>query len=218
MAGMNRRSQRALLLLVLPLVVGLALPSAAPADESPWQLLGELRTALEEAGPITAQFEQTYVPAGFSSGDTERGHLSLWLPRCLRWNYEEPQPKSFLLCDDQVWQWTELEDGGRRYTIDPTEEVGLDLLLVEVDRLRERYVAESTRRDDGTYTIALALPPAAESKFSAEIHFDPVSRRVVGLETLDEEGNRTRFALSDYQPLSHTALFQPPGDREWTED
>ena len=177
-----------------------------------------MRASLEEAGPITGKFRQTYVPAGFESGDTESGHLSLWMPRCLRWNYQEPEDKSFLLCDDEVWSWTAMEEGGRHYRIEPEEEVGLDLLLVDVDRLRERYVAESERRDDGTYTIALALPPSAESPFSAKIHFDPVARRVVGLETVDEEGNRTRFEVFDYQTLSHTALFQPPKDIAWTDD
>lgn len=205
-------------------LVGLALgwalvaSPAILADDSPWQLLSELRSSLESSGPVTGQFRQTYVPAGFESGDTESGHLSIWLPRCLRWNYEEPENKSFLLCDDEVWSWTAMEPGGRHYLIEPEEEVGLDLLLVDVERLRERYVAESERRDDGTYTIALALPSTAESAFSARIHFDPVAKRVVGLETVDEEGNRTRFEIFEYQELSHTALFQPPKDTEWTEE
>lgn len=200
------------------LVCALLASPAALADDSPWQLLGDLRTSLEESGPVTGKFRQTYVPAGFDDGDTESGHLSIWLPRCLRWNYEEPENKSFLLCEDEVWSWTSMEPGGSHYLIEPEEEVGLDLLLVDVDSLRERYVAESERRPDGTYTIALALPPSAESAFSAQIHFDPVAKRVVGLETVDEEGNRTLFEVSDYETLSHTALFQPPKDIQWTEE
>ena len=133
---------------------------------------------------------QTYIPAGFREGDVESGHLSIWLPDCLRWNYEQPQAKSFLLCGEEVYFWNEDESGGRHYRVEPEEEPGLDLLLVEVGRLKERYVAAS----------------------------EPVSMRVVGMEYTDDEGNLTRFEISDYQQLRHTALFQPPQDVEWTED
>ncbi len=207
---------------ILLLALGAALilaPAPAPAS-SPWELLEGLRADLEASGPITGRFVQTYVPAGFTDGDRESGHLSLWLPECLRWNYEEPQKKSFLLCNEEVYFWNEDDPGGRHYRIDPEEEPGLDLLLLGVGRLRERYVARSDKLADGTYEISLALPAAAEGagNFSATIHLDPVARRVVGLEYVDAEGNLTRFEVSDYQKLSHTALFQPPQDIEWTEE
>ncbi len=204
----------------LPLLVVLATamaPSAARAI-SPWELLEKLRDNLQRSGPVTGKFEQTYVPAGFEDGDTESGYLSIWLPDCLRWNYEKPQAKSFLLCGDEVHFWNEGESGGRHYRIEPEQEPGLDLLLVEVAKLRERYVAGNDKLSDGTYEITLALPPDAERPFSARIRLEPVSMRVVGMEYTDEEGNRTRFEISDYQQLRHTALFKPPQGIEWTEE
>ncbi|MEM9593009.1 MAG: outer membrane lipoprotein carrier protein LolA [Acidobacteriota bacterium] len=190
----------------------------AAGATSPWSLLEDLRSGLETAGPITARFEQTYVPAGFSSGDTESGHLSLWLPDCLRWNYEKPEQKSFLLCKGEVYAWSPQEDGGRHYRIDPSQEPGLDLLLVAVPKLQERYVASSERFDDGTYEIELEVPPDVAEGFSARIRVDPVAERVVALEYTDGEGNKTRFAITGYQDLAHTALFQPPKDIQWTEE
>lgn len=199
------------------LCLAVALAPASHGDESPWQLLEGLRQSLEKQGPVTGKFQQTYIPAGFSSGDQESGHLSLWLPRCLRWNYEEPAVKSFLLCDDEVYFWSEDDPGGRHYRIQPEEEPGLDLLLVDVDRLKERYTASSERLEDGTYEVALALPPGTEGRFSAKLHLDPVEHRVLGLEYTDDEGNLTRFTVGDYTKLAHTALFQPPTDIEWTD-
>ena len=197
----------------------LALLVATPVQAtSPWELLVDLRQGLEEGGPITGRFLQTYIPAGFNEGDTESGHLSLWLPRCLRWNYEEPQAKSFLLCDREVYSWNPDEESGRRYRVEPEQEPGLDLLLVEVDQLKERYVASSERLDDGTYRISLTLPPDVEGQWSARIHLEPVARRVVGMEYTDGEGNLTRFEISDYQTLQHTALFNPPQDIQWIEE
>ncbi len=207
-------------LLRISTLAAVVLAASTPAAEavSPWELLQSLRDDLQRSGPITGKFEQTYVPAGFEQGDTESGHLSIWLPDCLRWNYVEPQAKSFLLCRDEVYFWNEDESGGRHYRIEPEEEPGLDLLLVDVTRLKERYVAGSEKLADGTYEISLALPPGTQRAFSARIHLEPVSMRVVGMEYTDEEGNLTRFEISDYQALRHTALFQAPRDIEWTED
>jgi len=199
-------------------VLGAALGLLAiplPAVESPWVLLEGLRAALESAGPLTARFVQTYTPAGFSSSDEEGGHLSIWLPRCLRWNYDEG--KSFLVCGGEVHQWNEDEPGGRVYEIDPTRETGLDLLLVDVDTLRERYVASSQELPDGSKVIDLAVPPE-QGEFRARIFLNPEGTRVSALEYVDSEGNRTRFALEGYQRLEHTALFNPPAGVEWTRE
>ncbi|MEM7352186.1 MAG: outer membrane lipoprotein carrier protein LolA [Acidobacteriota bacterium] len=205
----------------LPMLAALAALTLAPTAAqalSPWELLESLRKDLQGSGPITSQFKQTYIPAGFSDGDHESGHLSIWLPDCLRWNYVEPLAKSFLLCNGEVYFWNEDESGGRHYEIEPEEEPGLDLLLVEVSKLKERYVASSDKLADGTYEITLALPSGADNGFSAKIRLEPVSMRISGMEYTDAEGNLTRFALSDYQRLTHTALFQPPKDVEWTQE
>ncbi|MEL7059158.1 MAG: outer membrane lipoprotein carrier protein LolA [Acidobacteriota bacterium] len=213
---MTMRPNRRLPILFLFAVVFV---TVAPLHaESPWELLEELRQSMESAGPITGTFDQTYVPAGFSTGDLESGHLSLWLPRCVRWNYVEPQAKHFLYCDREVYYWNDLEPGGRHYVIEPEAEPGLDLLLVDVTRLRERYLAESERLADGTYNIRLETPAGAEPAFAATLHIDPVADRVLDLEYTDAEGNRTRFDIGGYQKLEHTALFQPPKDIEWTSD
>ena len=98
------------------------------------------------------------------------------------------------------------------------QEPGLDLLLVPVSTLRQRYVAASEKQGDGTYAISLATPPAAAGSFRAEIRLDRTRTRVTRLEYTDDEGNLTRFVLSQYQRLSDTALFQPPDGVEWTEE
>jgi outer membrane lipoprotein-sorting protein len=224
-----RSGARVLPTLILALGAVLAvLADPAPAQNagSPWDALTELRQGLVKAGPITARFEQTYVPAGFSGGDVEQGHVSLYLPDCLRWNYTEPQEKSFLVCRNEVWAWNEGEEGGRHYQIEAEKEPGLDLLLVDVARLRERYSAEGTQLPNGLFAIVLlAAEPAIVKKgqpngkagfFRAKITLDRSVQRVVGLEYSDEDGNLSRFVIREYQSLTHTALFKPPQDIQWT--
>jgi len=198
---------------MLVLLAGLiAIPT--PAADSPWQLLEGLRQALRTDGPVAARFVQTYRPAGFDSGDEESGHLSLWLPSCLRWNYDEG--RSFLVCDGEVHQWNEDEPAGRVFAIDPSEEAGLDLLLLEVDALQQRYVASSEKQADSS-VIDLSMPPG-QGSYHARITLNHSGSRVTGFEYVDDEGNQTRFIISDYKTLGHTALFRPPVGLEWARE
>lgn len=218
-AALSRIVSTAVVLAIFGVVSNLCGGVCPAQATSPWTLLEELRQSMVDDGPITGRFEQTYVPAGFSSGDTEKGHVSLWLPSCLRWNYTEPLSKHFLLCEDEVWFWNDQEPGGRHYEIVPEEEPGLDLLLVDVERLKQRYVAQSEQLDDGSFRVVLATPGGPDTRgrpFRAEITIDAETDRVRSLEYTDDEGNLTRFRLTEYQSLEHTALFQAPKDIEWT--
>ena len=208
-------SQRFVLTGIVGLCTALMVPALADADENPWQLLEAMRTDLRTNGPLTAHFEQTFVPAGFDSGDREGGQLSLWLPNCLRWSYQEG--RSFLVCDGTVHQWNEGEPAGRVFVVDPSEEAGLDLLLLETATLRERYVASSQAIEGNRWAIDLSMPPGKGS-YRARVTLEGESKRVVAFEYVDDEGNRTTFTIDDYKTVGHTALFRPPVGLEWSED
>ncbi len=100
----------ALALLAVFASAGSAAAAEPAAGGDPWLTLERVRASLIEDGPAGAEFVQTYVPAGFSTGEEERGRLALALPDCLRWDYEEPYPKSFLLCGEEAFY---LEPRGR---------------------------------------------------------------------------------------------------------
>ena len=204
------------LLLPVTALLGAVLLSAplGASAASPWELLEKLRTGLRTDGPMTARFDQTFIPAGFDSGDSESGFLSLWLPTCLRWSYEEG--RSFLVCDGEVHQWNEDEPAGRVFEVDPAKEAGLDLLLIEVATLRERYVA-SAQEVDGVDVIELSMPPG-QGSYHARITLDDQGTRVVAFEYVDDEGNRSQFTLSGYRSLGHTGLFRPPVGLEWNRE
>lgn len=188
----------------------------APPAPSPWQTLDGLREALVSAGPTGYDFLQTYVPAGFSSGESERGTLALALPECLRWDYAEPYAKSFLLCGDTAWAWNPGETSGRRHAVERAEEPGLDLLLLAVDELRQRYDARRETDDDGAVRIHLQPRERLETLADATLRLAPGGDRLLSLSYRDQEGNATRFQLSDPRPLDAAGdRFHPPGDVVW---
>jgi outer membrane lipoprotein-sorting protein len=194
-----------------------SLPAAAQGTD-PWTTLEKVRQSLVEAGPTSASFVQTFIAAGFSSGDRESGRIALALPDCMRWDYLSPFPKSFLLCGGTVHAWNEGDQTGHRYRVDRKNEPGLDLLLLGVDELKERYQATQKTVEGGRIEIAL-LPQEkklAELK-DATLTVDPASLRVVAVSYHDSEGNLTKFEISGYQELSRPGSFSPPASLRWVE-
>src|SRR6185503_9017506 len=156
-----------------------------------------------EAGPQGASFVQTFIAAGFSTGDKESGKLALSLPDCMRWDYTNPFPKSFLLCGGTVHAWNEGDQTGHRYRVDRKNEPGLDLLLLGVDELKARYAATAKPTPTGKIEIAFSPKKKELAELTdATLTVDPVSKRVVAVAYHDREANLTRFEISGYQALS----------------
>jgi outer membrane lipoprotein-sorting protein len=210
------------LLLCLAALSAAAATKPAVVSSDPWSVLQSVRTSLADAGPVQASFTQTYVPAGFSSGEKESGRISLNLPDCLRWDYLDPTPKVFLLCGDMVHAWNTDDKTGRRYRINRANEPGLDLLLLGVDNLKGRYQA-TVASDHEKLAVSLSPRPSSgaanpQSEIAdARLVVDPATHRIVEVSYHDREGNTTRFSIATYQPLPSSGQFSPPSGIEWEE-
>ncbi|HEX4960943.1 MAG TPA: outer-membrane lipoprotein carrier protein LolA, partial [Thermoanaerobaculia bacterium] len=140
---------------------------------------------------------------------------------CLRWDYTEPYPKSFLICGGVLHTWNEEDKTGRRYRVDRKNEPGLDLLLLGVDELKERYKASGQSVAGGRVEIALSPKEKEKGKpaalADATLTVDPATKRVTGIAYHDREGNLTRFDVSGYQDLPRQGRFTPPAGIKWEE-
>lgn len=221
------------LFLILALLAPAALLAQKPAPErepkqlegapDAWETLRAVRADLADAGTLEASFSQTYVPAGFSSGEKESGKLALALPDCLRWDYQEPYAKSFLLCGGNAWAWNPTDKTGRRYAVDRKTEPGLDLLLLGVDDLKTRYKATARSAGAGRTEISLApkakISPIKDAVLVAEGQGKTGDLRLVQVSYRDAEGNQTRFDLTDYREIPRRgATFSPPAGIKWEDE
>ncbi len=204
--------------LVTGLFLAVGLTVAAPARADGWAALRELRARLESR-PHVADFLQEYLPAGFSSGDSETGRLTLALPECLRWDYDEPFAKSYLLCRETVWTWNAGESSGRTFQVDPEEDRGLDLLRLGVERLAEQYTAELVDGKGAATAIRLEPKGPAAEIATATLTLAAGAGSLAELTYRDVEGNTTRFEFSGQRPVGEDAVeLRPPDDLTWIED
>lgn len=195
----------------------LAAPGTPSPAIDPWQALTELRLHLAASGALAAGFRQSYVPAGFATGDEEVGRVALALPDCLRWDYSEPYPKSYLLCGSRLHTWVAGEPQGERLHVEARNEAGLDLLLLPVEQLKARYTAAARPAGGGAIAVEL-VPTAADSRIArAELHFDLASQRPTELSYRDRDGNLSTFRFGAFELLDDDTHFTAPTDLVWQE-
>lgn len=208
--------------LVVVLALGLSLtPTVAraqdPGTDDPWLYLDAVRATLE-ASPTSAAFTQSFRPSGFDAEDRESGLLYLGLPACVRWDYQIPFSKGFLLCQETIWMWNEGESTGRRHSLRVSDQPGLDLMTLQIELLRHRYHARITAQQGERVDIHLVpLSPEAELK-SATVTIDTSRNMPITIGYDDRQGNHTRFELSDYAPIEPGSRFDPPAELEWLEN
>jgi outer membrane lipoprotein-sorting protein len=217
-AALQRTAVAALTVVILTLAT-LAPAGALGADDDadPWSALEQLRSSLRASSPLTARFVQTFTAVGFEGGDEESGELAIALPECLRWDYGEPFPKSFLLCNDTAYYWNPGEPSGHRYPIEEQEAPGLDFFLLSTEDLRQRYQAQARRGVGGLLHVDLdPLEPSPEV-VALHVIVDTERERLAELNYEDADGNRTRFELFDYMAGAEASLFEPPAGVTWEE-
>lgn len=207
-----------LCLALLAAVAAFPLVSSAQDTATAWSVLDTARKSLAASGAERADFVQTYVPAGFSSGEEEAGRIAFRLPDCLRWDYAEPYPKSFLLCGEQVYSWNPEDRRGQTAPVDRQNQPGLDLLLLPIDELSGRYDARAEDQRDGR--VAVHLEPRAGMAGRTELTdatlvVDTRQDRLVEVSYQDREGNRTTFRISGYERLGDRTVFEPPRGIDW---
>jgi hypothetical protein len=200
----------------LLLVAALAAGARAADDEGAWRHLERLRGELAAAGPLAAEFTQSYVPAGFESGDSESGTLAARLPDCLRWDYAPPEAKSFLVCGARAWSWVPGEPRGQRIAIDAAGERGLDLLLLPAAELARRYRASAHPTGDGGVELAFEPRASGSELLAANLTLEPGGSRPAALDWRDREGNVSSFRFRSWRPLAETDLFSPPAGVDWS--
>jgi len=199
------------------LLAGPGMSQPPSTTEDAWGALAALRDHLVERGPQRVDFTQTFTPAGFKEGDQEQGEMAIALPDCLRWDYAAPYRKVYLLCGNEVYSWNPGEPSGRRYPVDSERTPGLDLLRMQVEALRQRYVAHMTSEGQHLSVTLTPLQTVSDIR-DATFELDPGRTTLIALTYHDQEDGLTSFAFSNYRPLGELDLFSPPSELSWQTD
>jgi outer membrane lipoprotein-sorting protein len=176
-----------------------ATPVAAPSVE-------QVAAALRRSPCWSAAFTQRWVPAGFETGATEGGHLTVAFPAMLRFDYAGAAERVFAT-DGAVARHVDAAAGScTAVRIDSGTWGRLPLAaILDPGAAREAFAITATGR---TLTLAARKPTPELATVEVEVGENGLPQRVT---VIDGGGNRNEFSFTAWSPGPEPAadLFRP---------
>jgi outer membrane lipoprotein carrier protein len=193
-------------------------PSAATSPEAK-SLIDRMQRFYEKTADFTASFRQDYTYKSFNRTQTSTGKVTFLKPAMMRWDYEKPSPKTFVLSGEKV------------YAYDP-EAMTLTIAAIKSNELS---AAVSFLWGVGKLEkeFSIAMPPCAscrgvlleltprheEPRFQrVRLEIDPKTAQVLQSVVVDPDGSENAITFSDLKTNQGTSkdLFKitPPADTQ----
>lgn len=199
------------LLLVL-FTAGIVLADEGSTTANPWTVLMEVRAQLGKNAQ-QAEFRHEFRAPGWDALDEETGKLNIELPFCLRLEYDEPDPKNFLLCGHDFYFWHQGAKKGQLFDVQAERNNGLDLLMLSLDQLQDRYEAHLDEKP-AEFTLTLSPLEATAGIQQGELVIVRESMKLKSLSYLTEDGGHNRYVFNQWKEASSPS-FEPPTQITW---
>ena len=178
----------------MPLLTALALAGALVAAAPPARGAEDLARRVEErqrnVRDLQARFVQTYRSGVLGREIVERGTVSIKNPGRMRWEYEDPEPKTFV-CDGKTFYFYVPADK-QVIVRDQADARGITAqLLAGRIAIKEQF---SVALETTGGRERLRLIPRKQDPELDRVYLDvDASDRIRGIEIFDPQGNRSRF-------------------------
>jgi outer membrane lipoprotein carrier protein len=176
--------------LLTPLALAGALLAAAPTARSAEDVARRVEERQRGVRDLQARFVQTYRSGVLGREIVERGTVSIKSPGRMRWEYDDPEPKTFV-CDGKTFYFYVPADK-QVIVRDQADARGITAqLLAGRIAIEEQFLV-------GLETLAgherLRLTPRKPDPEMDRVYLDvDASDRIRGIEIFDPQGNRSRF-------------------------
>jgi outer membrane lipoprotein-sorting protein len=204
-------------------------PTAAPfargSDVSPQEAALNIEKRLASLRSLEAEFEQTYSSSSISTPLLEKGKFYFRKPDLMRWEYQAPEPMTYLYKEGLVLVYYPEENQLYRHALAPEEENStIFSVLTGRARLEDDYVLEPADfPSDEKSRVQLKLTPREEGEFSyILLETDAKTWLITTAVFFDWAGNRNefRFRRVKVNPslAPQTFVLKIPPDAEVIED
>jgi len=205
--------------LAVLLLLGMLSPlgvSALTAEE----LADKLQATYKSFSDLQAEFVQRATNRLSGTSQQASGRLFLKWPGKMRWEYEKPEPRLFLIDGKTLWSYSPVERQAVAQDVSGALSTGPIGILFGISSLRRdfrvRTIAHAGTRDSQEYLLDLA-PKGEDLSFKRVVlAIDRESFLIHRLTVFDLYGNTTAVDLSDVKVNEglKDGLFQfspPPG-------
>jgi outer membrane lipoprotein carrier protein len=190
-------------LLAATMLLGAAAPARAETAVTPREAVARLEKTLAGLTSFQADFEQTSFLASMGRPLREKGRLSVQKPDMMRWEYEGPEPKTYVYRQGLFLTYVPDDKQLIRQRL-PEEQSGDDMrgLLTGKILLTEEFEVEDSPFPGGAPgAVQIKLTPKGQEGETRYLLFeidskDWMIRRVV---RFDWAGNKTEYVFSRFK-------------------
>ncbi|MBI3181815.1 MAG: outer membrane lipoprotein carrier protein LolA [Myxococcales bacterium] len=180
-------------------------PSEPVKASSPAVLAGEVKALVErmqsfyeKTEDFTARFRQDYTYKTFKRTQTSTGKVMFKKPGLMRWDYETPAPKSFVLAGDKVYAHDPEARTLTKAAVASNQLSASVTFLWGKGRLADEFAIEK-KACDKCSGVLLELTPLAPDPRFLKIRFevDPKTAQVLRSTVVDPDGSENAIAFTE---------------------
>ncbi len=193
-----------------------AATTGAVSDEAR-PLVEKVQSFYEDTGDFTAIFRQTYTYQVGREVES-RGTVSFKKPAMMRWDYEQPRERMFLVDGSDLWIWTPEDYTVMRQRGFTASDLSTSITFLWGEgRLEDEFHIE-LEGDDG-----LSLTPIRPEGAFRRVVFriDPETGRVLETTVIDPQGNRNHMVFTEVKLNTGIGkerfVFTPPAGADLQE-
>jgi outer membrane lipoprotein carrier protein len=190
-------------LLVTLLTLPLAQPAPAKAPVKPEgtspevaQLVSRVQAFYDATSDFTARFTQQYTYKAFKRKQTSTGQVVFKRPGLMRWEYEAPSPRTFVLAGEKVYAHDPEAMTLTKGSISSDQLSASVTFLLGKGKLLEEFTIRKSACEKCEGVLLELSPVRPDPRYKAlRLEVDPKSAQVLASTVVDPDGSENRISF-----------------------
>ncbi|HEX4802766.1 MAG TPA: outer membrane lipoprotein carrier protein LolA [Myxococcaceae bacterium] len=193
-------------------------PSVATSPEAR-SLIDRMQRFYEKTADFTASFRQDYTYKSFNRTQTSTGKVTFLKPAMMRWDYEKPSPKTFVLSGERVYAY---DPEAMIFTIAAIKSNELSAavsFLWGVGKLEKEFSIASPPCEKCQGVLLELTPRRQDPRFQrVRLEIDPKTAQVLKSVVVDPDGSENAITFSELRTnqgiTKERFKIKPPADAQ----
>lgn len=170
----------------------------APAmDPEVKALVDRVQAFYEQTQDFTARFQQDYTYKAFKRKQTSTGSMTFKKPGLMRWEYEKPSPKTFILSNDKLYAHDPAAMTITRGAFDTSQLSASVTFLWGKGKLADEFSIAKVACKDCKGTLLELTPLKPDARFKkVKLEVDPKTAQVLRSIVIDPTGDENAITFS----------------------
>jgi outer membrane lipoprotein carrier protein len=164
------------------------------------ELARRMQAFYEKTSSFTANFKQEYTYQAFHRTQNSSGRVSFLKPAMMRWDYEKPSPKTFVLTGDKMYAYDAEAATFTIASFDSNQLSAAVTFLWGKGRLEKEFRIQGAPCANCNGVLLELNPLRPDPRFQKiQLEVDPKTAQVLTSSVVDPDGSENRISFSDFK-------------------